>query len=70
MKIVTYLKVMWKNVIFVDGTDAEYIEQICDYYEDAEHDDAPDSAASVARLFYPKLNKKEYTPLFMGRIAQ
>ena len=65
LKIVTYLKVMWKNVIFVEGTDEEYIEQICDYYEDAEHDDAPDSAASIARLFYPKLNKREYKPLFL-----
>ena len=65
LKIVTYLKKVWKDVIFVDGTDKSYIDQICDYYEDAEHDDAPDSAADIARLFYPKLDKKEYKPIFM-----
>ena len=66
LKIVTYLKFVWKDTVFVVGTDDEYIGQICDYYEDAEHDDAPDSAASVARLFYPKMNKKEYIPMFLG----
>lgn len=52
LKIVTYLKAIWKDIVFVEGTDSEYIDQICDYYEDAEHDDAPDSAASLARLMY------------------
>lgn len=56
VKIVTYLKAIWKNVIFVEGTDPEYIDQICDYFEDAEHDDAPDSAASLARVLYKKGN--------------
>ena len=50
VKIVTYLKAIWKDVIFVEGTDPEYIAQICDYTEHAEHDDAPDSAASLARI--------------------
>ncbi len=59
IKISTYLKAIWTDVIFVEGTDAEYIEQICDYSEDAEHDDAPDSAASLARIMYPKIAKRE-----------
>lgn len=63
MKIVTYLKAIWKDVIFVSGTDSEYIDQICDYFEDAEHDDAPDSAASLARILYKK-GKTDYTPLW------
>ena len=63
IKIVTYLKAIWKNVVFVDGTDPEYIEQIMDYTENAAHDDAPDSAASLARVLYPKLGREEYTPL-------
>lgn len=58
LKIVTYLKAIWKDLYFVQGTDPEYIRQITDYYEDAEHDDAPDSAASLARLLY---NKREET---------
>ena len=49
LKISTYLKSVWDDVIFVDGTDDEYINQICDYNEDAEHDDCPDSLASLIR---------------------
>ena len=49
LKISTYLKSVWDDVIFVDGTDEEYINQICDYNEDAEHDDCPDSLASLIR---------------------
>lgn len=59
IKIATYLKAIWADVVFVEGTDPEYIEQICDYNEDAEHDDAPDSAASLARIMYPKIAKRE-----------
>ena len=49
MKIVTHLKGEWKNVVFVGGTDEEYIDQICDFNENADHDDAPDSLASMIR---------------------
>ena len=52
LKITTYLKGEWKKVVFVAGTDQEYINQICDYTEDAEHDDAPDSAGSCLRLLW------------------
>lgn len=48
-KIVTHLKGEWENVVFVEGTDEEYIDMICDFNEDAEHDDAPDSLASLIR---------------------
>lgn len=54
VKISTYLKAVWRNVYFVEGTDEEYINQICDYNEDAEHDDAPDSAASIVRKLWRK----------------
>lgn len=54
VKISTYLKSVWRNVYFVVGTDDEYISQICDYNEDAEHDDAPDSAASIVRKLWKK----------------
>lgn len=59
IKISTYLKAIWCDVVFVDGTDDEYIEQICDYTEDAEHDDAPDSASVLARIIYPRIAKRE-----------
>lgn len=49
-KISTFLRKWWGSVVFVDGTDPEYIAQIMDYTEDAAHDDAPDSAACVCRI--------------------
>ena len=49
IKISSYLRKWWPNIVFVRGTDQEYINQILDYTEQAEHDDAPDSAASVCR---------------------
>ena len=64
IKIVTHLKAIWKDLIFVDGTDKEYIEQICNYFEDAEHDDAPDDASSLARLLYPK-REGSYQSIYM-----
>lgn len=63
IKIVTYLKGKWSDIIFTEGTDAEYIKQVTDFYEDAEHDDAPDSLASIIRAMY-KYPKTEYTPLW------
>ena len=54
IKIVTFLKWVWTDIVFVDGTDKEYIQQICDYNEFAEHDDAPDSLASYIRKLYGK----------------
>lgn len=54
LKISSYLMAIWKDVVFVEGTDQLYINQICDYTEDAEHDDAPDSLASLARFFWAR----------------
>ena len=63
LKIVTHLKALWNDIIFTEGTDKEYIEQICDYWEDAAHDDAPDSAACLERIWNRK-GKSEYKPLW------
>lgn len=52
LKITSYLKGVWEDVVFVDGTDPEYINQICDYNENAEHDDCPDSLASLIRKLW------------------
>lgn len=59
LKIVTYLKFEWRNVVFVEGTDPEYIEQILDYNEFAEHDDAPDSCASLIRVLWAQKNEED-----------
>ena len=64
IKIVTHLKAIWKDLQFVEGTDKEYIEQICNYFEEAEHDDAPDNAACLARLLYPK-REGTYQSIYM-----
>ena len=68
VKITSYLKSEWGNVQFVAGTDENYINQICDYNENAEHDDAPDSLASMIRLLWKKKTTTEpdaMTALFM-----
>ena len=49
-KISTYLRKWWPRIVFLEGTDPEYIDQILDYTKYAEHDDAPDSAACVCRI--------------------
>lgn len=49
IKISTHLKGVWSRVIFIQGTDREYINQILDYTENASNDDAPDSLASLIR---------------------
>ena len=49
LKISTYLRRAWTKIRWLDTTDPEYISMILDYTEHAEHDDAPDSAASLLR---------------------
>lgn len=49
LKIATILRKYWKQIYWIDETDPEYISQILDYTEDAAHDDAPDSCASLLR---------------------
>ena len=51
LKIAEYLRKWWGNIVWLEGTGREYLAQIMDYTEDAEHDDAPDSAACVCRWF-------------------
>lgn len=50
LKISTFLRKWWGNIRWLEGTDQDYLRQIMGYTEDAEHDDAPDSAACVCRL--------------------
>lgn len=64
LKIVTYLKSEWRNIVFVEGTDPEYIEQILDFNENAEHDDAPDSLASIIRKLWNRRNEEELVSHF------
>ncbi len=51
VKISTYLRKNWKNIWWLEDTDPEYINEILDYSEYAEHDDSPDSAASLLRKY-------------------
>jgi len=65
IKISTELRKQWAALRWLTDSDPEYINQILDYTEHAEHDDAPDSAASLCRkLFFgsgqpAKLNRSE-----------
>lgn len=66
LKITSYLKGEWRNIVFVQGTDAEYIQQVCDYNEEAEHDDAPDSLASIVRVLWGKKGaENKYVPYYL-----
>lgn len=49
LKISTVLKKHWNDIYWIDDTDPMYIEQIVSYQENAKHDDAPDSCASLLR---------------------
>lgn len=49
IKISTHLKKAWKEIYWLEDTDPEYLAEILDYTENAEHDDSPDSAASLVR---------------------
>lgn len=57
VKISTYLKKWYPRIRFLEGTDPEYIDQIMEYTEDAEHDDAPDSAACICRLIEKRYHR-------------
>ena len=62
LKIATYLKKNWSRIWWISDTDPDYINQILDYTEFAEHDDAPDSAASLVRYLIekPEANTESY----------
>lgn len=66
LKIATFLKFNWQDVYFVQGTDSGYIQQILDYTEEAEHDDAPDSLSCLIRLQFNKRDDAYVSP-FGGR---
>lgn len=47
IKIITFIKRYWHKIYWIDETDPEYLNQIMDYEEGLEPDDAPDSLASL-----------------------
>lgn len=62
LKISTFLRKWWGNVVFLSGTDKAYVAQILSYTENAEHDDAPDSCACVARHFDRRSGEEYKSP--------
>lgn len=63
VKISTYLRSQWEQIYWLEDTDSEYINEILDYSEFAEHDDSPDSAASLLRRIETKI---KYNPVKGG----
>lgn len=63
VKISTYLRSNWGNITWLEDTDPEYINEILDYNEFAEHDDSPDSAASLIRKME---TRAKYNPVKGG----
>ena len=66
VKISTFLRKWWDQIEWLEGTDQEYLNQILSYTEDAEHDDAPDSAACVCRIL-DRRGGEDYRSPFMRR---
>lgn len=64
IKISTHLRSVWENVRFLDckeyPLDAEALNQILDYNENAAHDDMPDSLASVIRQYQSRPQIKAF----------
>lgn len=64
IKISTHLRSVWENVQFLDceayPLDADALNQILDYNENAAHDDMPDSLASIIRQFKKKPQIKAF----------
>lgn len=69
LKISSYLRKWWRNIVWLEGTDREYLAQIMDYTEDSEHDDAPDSASVMCRIYDRRGGDTAYQSLFGGIIA-
>ena len=67
VKISSFLRKWWDNIIWLEGTDREYLTQIMDYTEDAEHDDAPDSASVVCR-YWDRRSGTEYKSALFGGV--
>ncbi len=56
VKVSTYLKKNWSKIEWLEETDSDYINEILDYSEFADHDDSPDSAASLLRQLENKVS--------------
>lgn len=54
IKISTYLRKYWSDIIWLEDTDMDYMNEILDYTENAQHDDSPDSASCVIRKYKGK----------------
>ena len=63
IKISTFLRKNWGNIFWLEDTGPEYINEILDYSEFADHDDSPDSAASLLRKME---NRAYYNPVKGG----
>lgn len=59
VKIATHLYEAWERIFWDEGTEPEYMEQVLDYREGSEPDDAPDSAASLIRQRFSVKSNKE-----------
>jgi len=62
IKISTYLRKWWDNIVWLEGTDKDYLAQILDYNDAAEHDDSADSAAVVCRYYDRRKGKERKGP--------
>ena len=60
VKISSFVKANWSKIFFLESTDPEYMEEVLDYNEHAEHDDCPDSLASGIRALTQRTQIKTF----------
>jgi len=67
IKISNYIYPIWKHIRWANETDLNYLNQITDYEEGAEPDDAPDSLGSIIK--YGKFVLPEKPSVLSGEIS-
>lgn len=67
IKIASRLRQAWHDIQWLPDTDPDYLAQILDYTENSEHDDAPDSAASLLRSYGKQARIGNKAKILYGR---
>lgn len=70
IKISNYIYSIWKKIKWANETDLEYLNQIVDYEELIEPDDAPDSLASLIKYGKFVLNQFNVPSVLSGTVSE
>jgi predicted phage terminase large subunit-like protein len=54
LRIVSSLRTRWASIVFAPEVDEQFMGQVLEYTETAEHDDAPDALAGLVEAFFKR----------------